>query len=240
MTCTDVRLALGAYVLGALDPAERSSVQAHVDRCPACRDELAELAGLPGLLANLTREEVEAGAAKPSPALLDGLLATVAAESVRERTKVRHRRWLAAAATVAVLAGGGASAAVALHHDQPRGIVALSAVDPRTHVSADVRLRPLAWGTEISLRRLTGVPAGERCRLVAVATDGHRESAGAWGATSYLDAALITGAASIQLADLSRLDIVTFSGRTLLSVRVPAAAGAAGNADPAGTATSWG
>jgi len=42
--CTDARPSLGVYVLGAIDPAERSLVDAHLTTCRDCRDELAGLA----------------------------------------------------------------------------------------------------------------------------------------------------------------------------------------------------
>ena len=42
--CTDARLSLGVYVLGAIDPAERALVDAHLLTCRDCRDELAGLA----------------------------------------------------------------------------------------------------------------------------------------------------------------------------------------------------
>ena len=51
--CADTRQALGVYVLGAIDPAERSLVDAHVSGCPECQDELAGLAGLPALLSRV-------------------------------------------------------------------------------------------------------------------------------------------------------------------------------------------
>ena len=43
--CADARLSLGVYVLGAIDPAERALVDAHLLTCRDCRDELAGLAG---------------------------------------------------------------------------------------------------------------------------------------------------------------------------------------------------
>jgi len=49
--CQEARVALGVYVLGAIDPAERARVDAHLTTCEECRAELAEFAGLPGLLA---------------------------------------------------------------------------------------------------------------------------------------------------------------------------------------------
>ncbi|MEV6114471.1 zf-HC2 domain-containing protein [Streptomyces sp. NPDC052109] len=54
-----LRLSLGAYVLGALSPAETERVRAHLTECDACRAEHAELAGLPALLATVTAAEAE-------------------------------------------------------------------------------------------------------------------------------------------------------------------------------------
>jgi hypothetical protein len=49
--CQEARVALGVYVLGAIDPDERELVDAHLATCEACRAELAEFADLPALLA---------------------------------------------------------------------------------------------------------------------------------------------------------------------------------------------
>ena len=51
--CRDVELLLGVLVLGALEPAERPAVEAHLGSCPWCTAILAELAPLPGLLHRL-------------------------------------------------------------------------------------------------------------------------------------------------------------------------------------------
>ncbi|MGW7821069.1 zf-HC2 domain-containing protein [Streptomyces puniciscabiei] len=59
-----LRLLLGAYVLGALSPAETARVRAHLAECDACRAEHAELAGLPALLATVTAAEAEG---RPEP-----------------------------------------------------------------------------------------------------------------------------------------------------------------------------
>jgi len=45
------------YVLGAIDPAERALVDAHLATCQACQAELADLADLPALLAMVPAEE---------------------------------------------------------------------------------------------------------------------------------------------------------------------------------------
>jgi len=44
---------LGAYVLGSLEPAERAAVDEHLLSCPTCAAELADLTGLPALLAGV-------------------------------------------------------------------------------------------------------------------------------------------------------------------------------------------
>ena len=55
--CAHVRQALGVYVVGAIDPAERVCVDQHLAACPRCRAEVAGLAGLPALLGKVTLEE---------------------------------------------------------------------------------------------------------------------------------------------------------------------------------------
>ena len=108
--CADTRQALGVYVLGAIDPAERALVDAHVAGCTECRDELAALAGLPALLARVGADEVgrisaEDAGPGPGPAeetpredFVDSLVTLTAA---RRR---RSRRWqiLAAAAALEI------------------------------------------------------------------------------------------------------------------------------------------
>src|ERR1700744_6335943 len=100
--CPDARLSLGVYVLGAIDPAERALVDAHLATCRDCRDELAGLAGLPALLARVSPAEAIARADPDGPpetltALTPEppreLLATVLDLTAARR---RRRHWLQA------------------------------------------------------------------------------------------------------------------------------------------------
>src|SRR5215470_11862360 len=65
--CQEARIALGVYVLGAIDPDERAAVDEHLDTCRECRAELAEFMELPGLLALVPAEEAIALADGPLP-----------------------------------------------------------------------------------------------------------------------------------------------------------------------------
>lgn len=50
----------GVYVLGALLPSERDAFERHLGECGICRDEVADLAVLPGLLGRLDAATAEA------------------------------------------------------------------------------------------------------------------------------------------------------------------------------------
>lgn len=73
-----------SYVLGALSPAERTDYERHLTTCPECREAVAEIAVLPGLLARLdaiTAEELHYGALSgPPPASRTFLDATFPAD----------------------------------------------------------------------------------------------------------------------------------------------------------------
>jgi hypothetical protein len=122
--CTDARLPLGVYVLGAIDPAERALVDAHLVTCQDCRDELAGLAGLPALLARVNPDEISricaddtvragayAGADDRPPGELIGTVLNLA-EARRRRT-----RWRFLATAAAAVAIGGPVRRAELDHD---------------------------------------------------------------------------------------------------------------------------
>jgi anti-sigma factor RsiW len=48
--CAQLRGLLGVYLTGAIAPGDRCALTRHLAACEGCRDELAGLAGLPGLL----------------------------------------------------------------------------------------------------------------------------------------------------------------------------------------------
>jgi hypothetical protein len=232
VTCAQTRMALGVYVLGALEPGERAEVERHLATCPGCRGELTELAPLPGLLGRLSLPEVPTAvpasaaadqpAAQPGPDLLDRVLHQAAAVRAAEAAPpAARRRWrwlVAAAAAVVLLAGGGI--AVARHNTarpttQPPAAVA---TDPTTHVILQASTSARGWGTSLDVQ-VRGAPPGQRCRLLAVDRDGHQEIAATWQAT-YAGRATVTGATAIPATGLVALQVVDDAGRALVNLPV--------------------
>jgi predicted anti-sigma-YlaC factor YlaD len=216
-TCDSLeRLSLGAYVLGALDPVERAEVEAHLAGCAACRDELSELAGLPGLLSRMRVEDVLEPLPSPPPGMVERLIA-------RQRAARRAwRRRVAVVATAGAVAAAGVIAGVVAIDTGGSGsapqVASVSATNHRTGVTAAMGLRPTEWGTAVEVR-LRGVQPGTRCRLIAGSRTGRREVAGTWRA-DYDGTANVETATGIAKNQLESLEIVTAGGRRLVRASV--------------------
>jgi Putative zinc-finger len=218
-TCEEVRVELGVYVLGALDSAERLSVDEHLAQCSACRSEVSGLAELPPLLGRLSEAEVTDGlSVAPPPSMLDGLLREVTAE----RRRVRRRGLLAVAAVglVAVL-GAGVGVAAVTSGGQPEQVIRTAAATPEG-ISANAGLRPVGDGTAITLE-ISGVRAGEHCRLVAVTDAGRQQVVSEWQ-VDYSGVAGVHASAAGPPEDLEALRVETDSGTRLVDLPVPSRA----------------
>ncbi len=71
-----LREAVGAYLLGALEPEENDRVASHLAECASCRAEYGELTELLPLLASVTETEAVNGPVRPEPAVLGRVLET--------------------------------------------------------------------------------------------------------------------------------------------------------------------
>ncbi|MQY04469.1 anti-sigma factor family protein [Actinomadura macrotermitis] len=222
--CARSRGTLGVYVLGAIDPAERAALERHLERCPACRDELAGLAGLPALLGRVDEEQIEQ-LAGPPPDLLDAMLARAA-----ERRRPL-RRWapLAAAAAVLLVAGMLLGGLVGGGEDRravppvPASSAAgerVAASDPRSGVQGYVMIHRKAWGTGLEIY-VTGIAGGSHCRLRVIARDGQKDALGSWtvpagaGKGRYGEYEAST---RFRRDQLYSFEVVTLDGRPLLTI----------------------
>lgn len=219
MTCEEARLALGVYLLGALDPAERADVDSHLARCARCRADLADLAMLPSVLDSVSLDDIEAVATVPvaPEGLFDRVAARARAEAAVARV-ARRPRWhaIAAVAAAVVLVGGvSAAAVVLLRSSSPRNEVVSAGNGP---VHMRVTLSAQTTGTALRVT-VSGLPTDEHCRLLATADDGRTDLVGQWDAT-YAGEAQVTGSTAIAADHLAKLVLLGTDGAELVSVRV--------------------
>lgn len=228
----------GAYVLGALAPAERSSFERHLAGCPGCREAVAELAVLPGLLARLDRvtaervtQEADAVEASRLPRLLR------AAEESRRRVRIKRRLqiWGAglAAACLMLVVGLGVAAlhrpsapvtAPAPVQPSPSPAVAMAPMieyegDP-SPVLAEIGLIEVEGGTRVKLRCSYPPTSDEHgaypFRLVAYDMGGRADQIGSWWAEAGAQLSL-EGMTRFGPGQLKRVELQSIrSGRTLL------------------------
>jgi hypothetical protein len=187
--CREIRQALGVYVLGAIDPAERAQVDEHLAACPECREELASLAGLPAMLRKVPIVEAERLAAQEQDLELAGVPSTEMLTSLIARTtnvrRIHRWRSVAAAAAVAIVAlGGGVAVANALQPPQSgqHGTVAwqqASGSGPVTGAHLTVKYRNEPWGTRM-LVNVTGLQPGSVCQLRVMDATGGTSVVGSW------------------------------------------------------------
>lgn len=210
MTCDEVTVSLGAYVVGSLEFDERASVSTHLEQCPACHEQFAELESLPGLMSRLSVDDV---LVTPSPPP-SGLYARLTDRLRHNRRRTTRRRLLAAAAGLVTLAGAGVGIGV-WQSGSSTPPVYVAAAGP-VHMS--VTLTAQASGTGIAVR-VSGLPREEHCRLLAVARDGTTVLAGEWTAT-YAGEARVTGSTGIDRSWLDHLVLLGDGGRHLVTVQV--------------------
>lgn len=166
-----------AYVLGALSPAERLEFEGHLSGCGRCRAAVAEIAGVPGLLAQVG--PADAARLTEAPDLQDEMPDTVLPEVLatvrRERTQLT-RALLGIAAGIALLLSGFALGQVVdpFGADEPQHL-AFAAVSP-SMITANVNLVPVRAGTQVQVECQYGSatdpdPTGHYARYSVVVTD---------------------------------------------------------------------
>ena len=195
-TCTEARPSLGVYVLGAIDPAERTLVDAHLVTCRDCRDELARVAGLPALLARVNPDEisricaddtVRTATEEQPPGELIGTVLDLA-EARRRRTRWR---FLATAAAVVAIAGGlfgglssiGTRTVTVPVPAGPGHWETVQTTSSVTGASASVAYSQQSWGDAFQVL-VHHIAVGTTCQLWVVHPDGTRTQVAAW-TTAY-------------------------------------------------------
>jgi hypothetical protein len=198
---------LALEVVGQLAEEDRLALSAHLDGCPACRDERQDLVGLSRILPAADPDHL--GGHEVPFELESAVLTRLRADARHDRRGRRSRYFVGAAAAVVV--------AVALvvgltdaTSGPPGHTVALTGL---AGVRASARLTAEPWGTAIHLQE-TGQPGGQ------VLTVSMRSGRSWWPAGTYRT---VTGrtvqvdlACGVRLSDITSIWVRDKAGRAVL------------------------
>jgi predicted anti-sigma-YlaC factor YlaD len=202
-----------AYVMGALDDADRVAFEAHLETCPECRARVAEARSTTALLAGVELAEFEA-AVEPIPdTVLPGMLRSARRERVRTRWLTSSLGAVAAACITALIVvlwpSGGSSGPPS----EPFLAVA------KSPVTASGQLIAKKWGTEIRLEchYAENVSQYTPYRLVVIDDLGRSHQAGSWTLAPDEETEFI-GGTSVPLRDIDRVEITLENNQPILEL----------------------
>jgi hypothetical protein len=233
-----------AYVLGALSADDRRAFEQHLPGCPACSTAVAELAGMPGLLAKLPAADAVALLSVPEDQHLrderhePGLVRRLAVAAGTRRRRMRGLLVGLAAAAAAVLLVGGVliGSAIAPSTDQaapqtsspgtpPARTLAMAPVGTPV-MTADLQLTEKGWGTRFDWScsyfghwTSTASPSQSAPAYSMVVTDdaGEETTVATWSAAGS-EASNLVASSSVRTDDIRSVEI-RWAGTTKALVR---------------------
>jgi hypothetical protein len=205
-----------AYVLGALSMDDRRTYESYLASNPARAAELTDLAGMPGILNALSRDEAVAltdlaGAplADPRP---DNVVSL--AQAAAKRQQRTRRTWLAAAVATAaafLIAGGVVGATVFPRSSTPAQTVAMQPMQPtpREGLTAELAVTEKKWGTELNWACQYTKDWSRNVAsydIVVTKHDGVQQTVGSWKPAGD-EAKGLSAATSISTSQIRTVDI---------------------------------
>jgi hypothetical protein len=217
-----------AYVLGSLSADDHREYEAHLQTCSRCRAAVADLGGIPSLLAKLDSADVASlGGESPEPQLRPQVL-----DSLLHRVHARRRRsrWVTAAALAAAAAVLAVGLVIAIRPDslglqtgteQVAGTAMAMTKVSETPINATISMTGYGWGTRIDMACTYGdwgrrdAPP-QNLGMVIVGRDGSEEQVATWlglsGAT-----ALPSANTPLPMGEIAAVQLVSSdSGQILL------------------------
>ncbi|MCE7006353.1 zf-HC2 domain-containing protein [Kibdelosporangium philippinense] len=219
---------IDAYVAGQLAPNQAAGIEQHIDSCEVCRMDSMSLREMREFLGEVPHEALLDGYPDDADLVLQRTLRQVRTEKSVAR---RRSRFLSAAAAViaaAALVTGGMfvgqmnvdqpqQVAVA----QPQGVRFANATDGATGARLVVRVTPAADWIRVNAA-VSGIKAGEMCRLIVVTHDGTREAAGSWvvPATEAASGTTLDGSALISAKDVAAVIVENTDGKHYVTASI--------------------
>ncbi|RRO20358.1 anti-sigma factor [Saccharopolyspora rhizosphaerae] len=197
-----------AYVLGALSREDRTAYEQHLTDCDSCAAAVAQLAGLPGLLAHADPAQLDAD---PDPH--DQIPQLVA--EVRRRRR-RHLAGAVAACVVALAACAALVLSTRLTDSGPGTEMTALGAYP---VAASVHLSDVPTGTRVDVDCEYAGRKGGDYVLVVVRRDGTRDVLARWFAMPD-DTAVLKVTTPVHRDDIRSLELRTPNGPALLTLPV--------------------
>lgn len=234
MNTADDHVDIGGYLMGTLEPEQAQAVEKHLAGCAECRAEVESL-----------REWQKALEAVPDAMLLDGppeggdlllqrTLRQIRTESGGNRT--RRNTLMSSAAVVVVAAAISAGVVVGRVTGDPDQVAApptpsptvstapagtrlATATDPTTGARITVAIQPAPGWVRINAA-VSGIPAGEPCKLLVVGKDGTEILAGSWVVSQKGEdeGTNLDGSALIDPDNVARVEVENVAGKRFTAV----------------------
>jgi hypothetical protein len=223
-----------AFVLGALSPAERTAYERHLATCSFCREAVADIAVLPGLLGRLGPDDLERLLQPDPPAARSTRNRTyslvTAAQTTRRKERKRMRVLSTAVASACLALVIGLGTVVGFNRDpatpSPTAgpTIAMAPVGAGVSVSAQLNISGMPGGTKVNLVCFYAKKDPDMkpytVRLMAYGPDEEQEQLGSWVASPGKEFSM-SGVTHFGNGTLSRLTLVRNDGKTLLAYDVP-------------------
>jgi anti-sigma factor RsiW len=226
----------GAYVLGALSPSERASFERHLAGCAACREAVASIAVLPGLLGRLSSLDADTVGSVTAEFATEQRIPRLVAAVTHARRKDRARLVVAVVVTAAVALFAGVTAGAGRVSDPPPSVLGTVSRPPsapamfpmvaqvETKATAELAFRETLAGTVITMHcaypMLSEYHKAYLFRLFAIGADGQTEQVSSWMAGPGEEVTL-TGTVRLTMDDLIRVELRNREDLVLLAYNLP-------------------
>lgn len=221
---------IGGYLLGALDEESTRRAEEHLAGCAQCRAEVESLRTWAGALGGVPDVMLLDGPPEDGDLLLQRTLRQIRGEAADERRRRHAVTGVAAAVVASAVLGGvflvprgdGTTDATAPPPTPSvtadRTVRSTNATDPRTGARLAVAVQPAPGWVRVNAT-VSGIPQGQRCRLLVVGKDGSTVLAGSWlvSERGAAEGVTLDGSALIDEAQIDSVRVETTDGTVYVS-----------------------